>query len=62
MVELLKQKMLLTEKLERINESLEKFNSELENDLYTRIMNVKLQVVKDRTTKELLELTQRMEG
>lgn len=59
---LLKRKMLLMDKLERVNDSLKKFDSELDDDTYIYIMNRKLLTVKEQITKELREIEERMEG
>lgn len=59
---LLKRKMLLMDKLEKVNDSLKKFDSELDDDTYICIMNRKLLTVKEQITKELREIEERMEG
>ena len=62
MVELLKRKMLLVNKLERINDLLKKFDGELDGDMYICIMNRKLLTVKEQIARELREIEERMEG
>ena len=62
MVVLLKKKMLLMNKLERVNDLLKKFDSELDDDMYICIMNRKLLTVKEQIAKELREIEERMEG
>lgn len=59
---LLKRKMLLMDKLEKVNDLLKKFDSELDDDAYICIMNRKLLTVKEQITKELREIEERMEG
>lgn len=59
---LLKKKMLLMDKLEKVNDLLKKFDSELDDDTYICIMNRKLLTVKEQITKELREIEERMEG
>lgn len=59
---LLKRKMLLMDKLEKVNDLLKKFDSELDDDTYICIMNRKLLTVKEQITKELREIEERMEG
>lgn len=59
---LLKRKMLLMDKLEKVNDLLKKFDSELDDDTYLCIMNRKLLTVKEQITKELREIEERMEG
>lgn len=62
MVVLLKRKMLLMDKLERVNDLLKKFDSELDDDTYICIMDRKLLTVKEQITKELQEIEEKMEG
>ena len=62
MVVLLKRKMLLMDKLERVNDLLKKFDDKLDDDMYISIMNRKLLTTKEQITKELLEIEERMEG
>lgn len=62
MAVLLKRKMLLMDKLERVNDLLENFDSELDDNTYICIMNRKLLTVKEQITKELREIEERMEG
>ena len=62
MVVLLKRKMLLMDKLERVNDLLKKFDSELDDDMYICIMNRKLLTAKEQIAKELREIEERMEG
>lgn len=62
MVVLLKRKMLLMDKLERVNDLLKKFDDELDDDMYISIMNRKLLTVKEQITKELRKIEEEMEG
>ena len=62
MVVLLKRKMLLMNKLERVNDLLKKFDSKLNGDMYICIMNRKLLTAKEQIAKELQEIKERMEG
>lgn len=62
MVILLKRKMLLMDKLERVNDLLKKFDSKLNGDMYISIMNRKLLIAKEQIAKELREIEERMEG
>ena len=62
MVILLKRKMLLMNKLERVNDLLKKFDSKLNGDMYICIMNRKLLTAKEQIAKELQEIKERMEG
>lgn len=62
MVVLLKRKMLLMDKLERVNDLLKNFDSELDDNTYICIMDRKLLTVKEQITKELQEIEERMEG
>ena len=62
MVILLKRKMLLMDKLERVNDLLKNFDSELDDDMYISIMNRKLLIAKEQIAKELREIEERMEG
>lgn len=62
MVVLLKRKMLLMDKLERVNDLLKKFDSKLNGDMYISIMNRKLLTAKEQIAKELREIEERMEG
>lgn len=62
MAVLLKRKMLLMYKLERVNDLLKNFDSELDDDTYICIMNRKLLTVKEQITKKLREIEERMEG
>ena len=62
MVVLLKRKMLLMDKLERVNDLLKKFDSKLNGDMYISIMNRKLLTAKEQIAKELREIEEKMEG
>lgn len=62
MAVLLKRKMLLMDKLERVNDLLKNFDSELDDNTYICIMNRKLLTVKEQITKKLREIEERMEG
>ena len=62
MVVLLKRKILLMDKLERVNDLLKKFDSKLNGDMYISIMNRKLLTAKEQIAKELREIEERMEG
>lgn len=62
MAVLLKRKMLLMDKLERVNDLLKNFDSGLDDNTYICIMNRKLLTVKEQITKELREIEERMEG
>ena len=62
MVVLLKRKMLLMDKLERVNDLLKNFDSKLNGDMYISIMNRKLLTAKEQIAKELREIEERMEG
>ena len=62
MVILLKRKMLLMDKLERVNDLLKKFDDELDGDMYISIMNRKLLTAKEQIAKELREIEEKMEG
>ena len=62
MVVLLKRKILLMDKLERVNDLLKNFDSELDDDMYISIMNRKLLIAKEQIAKELREIEERMEG
>ena len=62
MVVLLKRKILLMDKLERVNDLLKKFDSKLNGDMYISIMNRKLLIAKEQIDKELREIEERMEG
>ena len=62
MVILLKRKMLLMDKLERVNDLLKNFDSELDDDMYISIMNRKLLAAKEQIAKELREIEEKMEG
>ena len=62
MVVLLKRKMLLMDKLERVNDLLKNFDSKLDGDMYISIMNRKLLTAKEQIATELREIEERMEG
>ena len=62
MVILLKRKMLLMDKLKRVNDLLKKFDGKLNGDMYISIMNRKLLAAKEQIAKELREIEERMEG
>ena len=62
MVVLLKRKMLLMDKLERVNDLLKNFDSKLNGDMYISIMNRKLLTAKEQIATELREIEERMEG
>ena len=62
MVVLLKRKMLLMDKLKRVNDLLKNFDSKLDGDMYISIMNRKLLTAKEQIAKELREIEEKMEG